>query len=423
MLRYNLRKFDRLPVHLQRSNRYGELNCEILFNFEWIYHKSMAFNYDTVVEDYQLSADFDARLVETALRQSKPYVGASCQNLAVELVGRLLPYIGVYQTIRRLIADCDRRGLQLSAVVPLFPYRQPPGGPLQHSIEMTLQPGSTDAGSGGGAAKQRERRPPMQFLLTGELGQQLVLAKDPSRPEVHVIDPLTGKRKSDIVTSVGVLHVSASGRVAAVVDYDRERAVKIHRLDGFDEEELTSAKSLHSRTNGTKSGVRNGFISLPNPPAARSPSHCMFGGDASIDNDRGRFVGHLVPSRHIELSSRDRHRLTKICLVGDSHICLGIESTTDTRSWFVVGDVITCTVVHAAPLRGRVTCIRPWKPERKGVVYAGIESTLYTYQLMPEVKVVSSAKLPDIVRHIAFTKVNDNNHCNVLHKVLSSARR
>jgi hypothetical protein len=35
----------------------------------------------------------------------------------------------------------------------------------------------------------------------------------------------------------------------------------------------------------------------------------------------------------------------------------------------------------------------------------GIDSTLYAYQLMPEVKLVGSVKLPDTVRHIAFTKV------------------
>lgn len=414
-LRYNLRKFDRLPVHLQLAGRHSELSSEVLFNFDWIYHKSIACSYDSVIDDYRRSTKPDARLVEVALRQSKSFVGDGLRNIGIELTGRLLPYIGVHQTICQLISDCDRRGLKLSAVVPNFPYRQPPGGPLQHTVQLPSVHCANHV-----VAQEHDEGAGMRFACVSRAGSRhLVLAKDPSQSEVYVIDPLTGCRKSDLNTSLGLMHVTTSGRIAVIVNYEREKSVKIHCLEDLDDP-LASSHGRNTSTKATAShcdkfNSRNGFSQITNGRASssRKPSGISRSDtDVSSLSARSRFLGHIVPTRHIELSSRDRQRLTQVHLIGDTHVILSVESLSDSRTWLVVGDLTSCSVVHTTQYRGRVTCCQSWQPETCGVVFVGVEQMLYTYQLVPDVRLIGETKLPDMIQLITFTKVSPQcDHC------------
>ena len=49
----------------------------------------------------------------------------------------------------------------------------------------------------------------------------------------QVIDLSTGSRRDDVTASVGELTVSKSGRFVVVDDYERQRALAVHCLDGL----------------------------------------------------------------------------------------------------------------------------------------------------------------------------------------------
>ena len=108
----------------------------------------------------------DTKLVEGALLAARPYIGASAENLAPELSGRLLPYINVSASLRRLITDCDRSGVQHCALVPNFPYRQSSTGALQGTIVMDGRPTS--------------------YAVVGE-DRRLLLVKDAASPSIQVV--------------------------------------------------------------------------------------------------------------------------------------------------------------------------------------------------------------------------------------------
>jgi len=119
------------------------LNDDVLFNYSWLYHKCRACCFDELTQDFTLSDSEDAKLVEQALLAARPYIGPEAENLAPEIAGRLLPFIGASPAIRRLVTDCDRSGVQRCALVPNFPYRQTSGGALQGTVAVDGRPTSS----------------------------------------------------------------------------------------------------------------------------------------------------------------------------------------------------------------------------------------------------------------------------------------
>jgi len=116
-----------------------------------------------------------------------------------------------------------------------------------------------------------------------------------------------------------------------------------------------------------------------------------------------RFLGHVVPTRHVSLSSRDRHRLSLVC-VGDRHVCVAVSSSKDLRSWICVTDLASCAVVFTAEMAGHVTVGRLSSPDAR-LVYVCAGASLHVYQLVPDQRLVGDTKLASQARLLVFTKV------------------
>jgi len=161
-----VRKFRHLPLHLAAAERTTNLNDDVLYNYSWLYHKCRACSFDELLQDFTLSQSEDARFVEQALRASRLHIGASAENLAPELAGRLLPFIGVSPSIRRLVTECDRSGVQRCALVPNFRYRQTTAGAHRGTIVVDGRPTS--------------------YAVVGE-DRRLLLIKDAASTSIQVV--------------------------------------------------------------------------------------------------------------------------------------------------------------------------------------------------------------------------------------------
>lgn len=319
---YNLRKFDQLPVHLSLSGRYDDLNSSVLFRFDWLYHKTRAFSLENVLCDYSLGKGVEVQLVESALQDAAYFINENPENLAAELTGRLLGYYNNHSNIRELINECDRLGVDYCALVPNFPYRQMPGGALQHVVRCVDTP--------------------KECVIVGE-EDEILLAKDPASSFIEVVDLAAGERRGAIPASVGSMYVSKSGRHAAVVDYAREKSVKLHSLEA------------------------------------------------------GKFLGHLIPVNHISLSSRDRQQLTHLCLT-DSRLCMVISAETN---WLCIADVSRCAMISVLNLPKRATVCQITPDSRHVFVNTG--TTLLSYDL-DTMELVNNSIFEEVPTQLYFTE-------------------
>ena len=60
-------------------------------------------------------------------------------QLAVQLVGRLLPEAATNINVRRLLEQCDKEGMQHCALMPTAHCLHTPGGPLKVVKPFTVQ--------------------------------------------------------------------------------------------------------------------------------------------------------------------------------------------------------------------------------------------------------------------------------------------
>jgi len=165
---YNVRKFRHLPRHLAAAELTAQLNDQVLLNYSWLYHKCRACSFDELLSDFTLAGQQteDRRLVLAALRAARPHVGVEAASLAAELAGRLLSFVGASPAIRRLVADCDRAGVERCALVPNFQYRATSGGPLNGTIVVDGRPTS--------------------YAVVGQ-DHRLMLVKDVASPIIQVL--------------------------------------------------------------------------------------------------------------------------------------------------------------------------------------------------------------------------------------------
>ena len=112
----------------------------------------------------------------------------------------------------------------------------------------------------------------------------------------------------------------------------------------------------------------------------------------------------MVPTRHVALSSRDKHRLSLVC-VSDHRVCVAVSSSTDCRSWLCVADLASCAVVFGAEIAGHVTVGQLSSPDARHV-YVGAGASLHVYQLKPDIRFVAKTKLSAAARVLIFTKVH-----------------
>ena len=70
-----------------------------------------------------------------ALRLSSSVLAADPNNLACQIIGRLLPFYTTCRKIASFIDQCESVGLQHMGLVPAFNNLPSPGGPLVYSLE------------------------------------------------------------------------------------------------------------------------------------------------------------------------------------------------------------------------------------------------------------------------------------------------
>ncbi len=70
-------------------------------------------------------------LVADALRLGGAILMNHPQMLGPQLVGRLLPEMGSYPNVKKLLAQCDCEGLNHCALIPASHCFHTPGGPLK----------------------------------------------------------------------------------------------------------------------------------------------------------------------------------------------------------------------------------------------------------------------------------------------------
>jgi hypothetical protein len=70
-----------------------------------------------------------------ALRLSSSVLAADPNNLAIQIIGRLLPFYRTCKKVASFIDQCESIGLQHMALVPAFNTFASPGGPLVYSLE------------------------------------------------------------------------------------------------------------------------------------------------------------------------------------------------------------------------------------------------------------------------------------------------
>ena len=70
-----------------------------------------------------------------ALRLSSSVLAADPNNLACQIIGRLLPFYTTCRKIALFIDQCESTGLQVMGLVPAYNTLASPGGPLVYSLE------------------------------------------------------------------------------------------------------------------------------------------------------------------------------------------------------------------------------------------------------------------------------------------------
>ncbi|CAF4551274.1 unnamed protein product [Rotaria sp. Silwood1] len=138
-IRYNLRKLSELPFQLTRAQREDDLYNHVLFNYDFIHAKLSSMPLNNCIFDYENSLEFnfdkEVKLMSDALRLSSSVLAADPNNLACQIIGRLLPFYTTCRKIASFIDQCESTGLQHMSLVPAFNTLPSPGGPLVYSLE------------------------------------------------------------------------------------------------------------------------------------------------------------------------------------------------------------------------------------------------------------------------------------------------
>ncbi|CAF3624005.1 unnamed protein product [Rotaria sp. Silwood1] len=138
-VRYNLRKLSELPYQLIRAQREDDLYQHVLFNYDFMHAKLSCMPLNLCIFDYESALesvnDKEVRLISDALRLSSSVLAADPNNLACQIIGRLLPFYKTCHKIASLVDQCESTGLQVMGLVPAFNTLASPGGPLVYSLE------------------------------------------------------------------------------------------------------------------------------------------------------------------------------------------------------------------------------------------------------------------------------------------------
>ncbi|CAF0996732.1 unnamed protein product, partial [Rotaria sordida] len=138
-VRYNLRKLSELPFQLIHAQREDDLYKNVLFNYDFIHAKLSCMPLNLCIFDYESALEFvfdkEVKLMSDALRLSSSMLAADPNNLACQIIGRLLPFYTTCHKIASFIDQCESTGLQVMGLVPACNTLPSPGGPLVYSLE------------------------------------------------------------------------------------------------------------------------------------------------------------------------------------------------------------------------------------------------------------------------------------------------
>ncbi|XP_050413112.1 NACHT and WD repeat domain-containing protein 2 [Patella vulgata] len=206
LVRFNKRKYDQLPRHLNRSGRLDELNRLIFFNYQWLYNKIKSLSLEHIIEDFVLNPSQEASLVKEALKQSQSTIKDDIDNLGPELIGRLLPYYWDSVHIRRLIEQCKMDGCRNCAFIPNIPYTRTAGSALKSTITCPVVP---------------------EYFAFVDSDKYLI-CKAREDSNVYIYNVSTGKCKDNIFASNGDLYTTPNGQLLIIVDHITEAVIKVH---------------------------------------------------------------------------------------------------------------------------------------------------------------------------------------------------
>lgn len=185
----NRRRLSELPWHLLHASRSTTFSCRhqldrrqrqtaavetmkrrVFFDFDWLYSKLKSsatagggggsggggggaaqglvaeIEYFMELDPTGLGADSELRTLVATLRLVRPYVDRYPESLGVELAGRLARLVGrrgPRSAVDRLVAGCDRLGVELCAVRPVATCFESADLGLRSNIAVRYRPAAS----------------------------------------------------------------------------------------------------------------------------------------------------------------------------------------------------------------------------------------------------------------------------------------
>ncbi|XP_022102527.1 NACHT domain- and WD repeat-containing protein 1-like [Acanthaster planci] len=136
---FNLRKLTQLPFHLMEAEEWNTLKTSVLFNFDFMLSKVKALSMQDVLADFSKAEEKidDAEIVILlgALRLSSSVISNNPNQLAPELMGRLMDAATTFPRMKSLLEQAKIVGRLSHPMLPVSTCLQPPGGMLLASLE------------------------------------------------------------------------------------------------------------------------------------------------------------------------------------------------------------------------------------------------------------------------------------------------
>ncbi|WAR13694.1 NWD2-like protein [Mya arenaria] len=141
IVRYNKRKLNKLPYHLYKANRAGEVRSVCLFNYNWLLNKIKAVSLQDVLLDYTHFGENNG-IIHKALKAGKSTLKLFPETIAIELCGRLLALLQTktekHET--KLLEDSMQASAKQCRLVPYVSCYTIPSQSELYSIENSQVP-------------------------------------------------------------------------------------------------------------------------------------------------------------------------------------------------------------------------------------------------------------------------------------------
>src|SRR5437899_1622446 len=126
-----LRTLEDLPSFLADMGQTERLQA-ILTTYDFLKAKVDAIGVEQLINDYELTTDAEAKLIQAAMRLSAHVLADDPEQLPGQLIGRLLMH---RQAIIRALLNQARAWHGKPWLHPRLPGLTSPGGPLRHILQ------------------------------------------------------------------------------------------------------------------------------------------------------------------------------------------------------------------------------------------------------------------------------------------------